>query len=320
MRRVTAFLILACGLAALPLLLRAEPRAETRGPCSPAAMSGGSASATCTINMSEPGSKGRLVVQQAWLIPTIAFMALLGSDRRNEHVALSMVLRNLTDADVSISAGRLEILGPAAMSIQGDMVGVGVLGERIASTDPIRIEAGKSATVTFGSTIDLPGIIAGIESTVDVTGVMVFEEAIPVRSTNKGDVEAISALMARRYGRNTVIRASLYARDYHLLARFDLPVANGVDRHYQGEQDDKRSHRHVFRPLLAYDALLGCYLKQRERYVTGFKIRETPRRCIDAIPDADVPGGMRYRDSICPANVPPALQSSDPRHSPPASC
>lgn len=68
-----------------------------------------------------------------------------------------------------------------------------------------------------------------------------------------------------------------------------------MDFFYRGEAVDEKGRIH-YAPRMAYDAFLGEYLQVREKWEPGFYINNPPTRVIEVVPDATVPGGMRYRD------------------------
>lgn len=277
----------------------AAPQATTNGPCSGIAAAGGTVNTSCTFKILDDVPKRRLVVQQAWLIPTPGFMAPTLNGKRDEQAALTIVVRNLADHDLLINSARLEVFGAKAIAVKGGMIGGDALSSAIGGTNPIRIEAGATRMITLGETIELPNIINGIEGLIDVEGVMVIDELVPPRSNGARYIEDISQLMSGLYGKGAFLRASLFTGDYKLVARFDIPLAKGSDFFYKGERFDGKLKRHTYQPMLAYDAFLGCYLKQREVWVVGFKIKETPKRCIQVMSDSSVPGGLLYSEASC---------------------
>lgn len=121
----------------------------------------------------------------------------------------------------------------------------------------------------------------------------------PDRANGKEYVDRMIELMSRLYGKNTVLRVTYFSRDYQSVASIDIPIGKGTDFFYKGESFDRKTKRQTFQPLLAYDAFLGGYLKRKEIWVPGFKIRQAATRCINVTPDATVPGGLRYHDGDC---------------------
>jgi len=297
------------------LLAFAAPQAATHGPCSGIAAEGGTVHTRCTFNLPEV-SRGRLVIQEVWLVPTIGFMSPTPKGSRNEHVSMTAVVRNLTDKDVLINATTLEIHRSRRIEVQPSLSGVGVIGHSINDNVPIRIEAGKTGRITLGDTLNLPDIINGVENSIELADVMVMDELDPPRSNGAEYVEKVGQLISKMYGKNARLTASFFTGDYQVVARFDIPLDKGVDFFYRGERFDRKLKRQVFQPLLAYDAFLGCYLKQKERWVVGFKIHETPRQCIDVVPDPGVSGGQRYRDAVCPSAPEPLSQEQKDRRNP----
>ena len=294
-----ALLLRAIALASLaPLLAHAEPQVSTSGPCSPIGASGGSAEVRCTFEA--PASKrAKVVVKNAWLRPALGFMRP-SLPQLNETVALTVVLRNLSDRDVLLNAARLELIGAKGAYMRGSQYGGGVLQRSIGDRSPIRIAAGKTAEIAFDDTITFPGLIEKIETSIDTSKVMVMDELTPPRSNGDEFTEQLANLIAANYGKNAFLRASLFTEDYQLVQSFKIPLGKTASFFYDGERADKGG-RYVFEPLISYDAFLGCYLKLKALYFPDFKIAETPTTCLEGIPDDTTPFGYRYQQGECRA-------------------
>jgi hypothetical protein len=288
-----------------PMAVFAEPELSTRGNCSGIATNGARVNTRCNFIVRDRKSaqRGQIVIQQAWLAPSLAFMSPQYDGSLDEQAVLTTIVRNLTADDLILTAARLEIVGKTTLALKGNILAEGVLHAAIGDTRPIKVEAGQSAKIILGDTIILPDIISGIERDNNMDTAMLVYGISPPRINGRQYVDRMSQLMSRLYGKSTIIRVTYFTNDYRPVARLDLPIDKGADLFYNGETFDVKTQRHAFRPLLAYDAFLGGYLKQKELWVRGFKIREPPARCIDAIPDSTVPGGMRYRDDDCTDDV-----------------
>jgi len=226
-------------------------------------------------------------------------MAPEENEGRNEQAELTTVVRNLSGEDLVLDAARLQIIGSSAMKVQGGIVSKDVLKDTIGDTNPIVVKAGRIANVTLGDTIVLPGIIRAIEMNDNLDAATLVPAMSPPRVNGDEYVNRFSQLMSDLYGKNTIIRITFFTRDYQTVASINIHIDKGTDFFYEGEEFDRKTARHTFRPLLAYDAFLGRYLKQKEVWIPGFKIREAPRSCIDVIRDAGVPGGWRYKERRC---------------------
>ena len=293
-----SLLLRAIALASLaPLLALAEPQVSTSGPCSPIGASGGSAEVRCTFE-APAAKRAKVVIKNAWLRPSPAFF-LPRASHSNEIAMLTLVLRNLSEKDVVLTAGKIEVVGAKGVVLQGGYFGEGALHPTVGNTSPIRIAAGQTAEVTFGDSIAFPGLLEKIEESIDTSKIMVIDALKPPRSNGTEYVEQLASLMADTYGKNAYLRASLFTEDYQLLQSFRIPLGRGVSFFYEGERNTNAARRPVFEPLLAYDAFLGCYLKLKEMYVPDFKIAKTPTRCIAAIPDDSAPLRYRYEDREC---------------------
>ncbi|MBB3291880.1 hypothetical protein FHT39_000519 [Mitsuaria sp. BK045] len=307
-----ALLLRAIALASLaPLLAHAEPQVSTSGPCSPIGASSGSAEVHCTFKAPAPKA-AKVVIRNAWLRPSPAFFFPPVS-HSNEIGILSLVLRNLSERDVVLTAGRLEVVGAKGAVLQGSYFGEGALHSSIGSTSPIRVAAGKTAEVTLGDSIAFPGLLERIEKAIDTSKVMVIDDLKPPRSSGSEYIDQLARLMADTYGKNAYLRVSLFTEDYQLFQSFRIPLGKGVSFFYKGERINKATGRHVFEPLLAYDAFLGCYLKWKEVYVPDFAIAKTPTRCISAIPDASAPLRYRYEERECTGADLPAQEHHESR-------
>lgn len=284
-----------------PMAVFAEPELSTRGNCSGIATNGARVETRCNFIVRDRKSaqRGQIVIQQAWLEPSPGFMSRQYDGSPDEQAVLTTIVRNLTADDLILTAARLEIVGKTNLALKGNILAENVLHAAIGDTRPTKVEAGQSAKIILGDMIVLPDIISGIEQDNNMNTAMLVYGISPPRINGSQYVDRMGKLMSRLYGKSTIIRVTYFINDYRPVARIDLPIGKGVDFLYNGETFDVKTKRHAFRPLLAYDAFLGGYLKQKELWVRGFKIREPPVRCIDAIPDSTVSGGMRYRDADC---------------------
>jgi hypothetical protein len=283
----------------------AEPELRTRGNCSGIATNGARVETRCNFIVRDRKSaqRGQLVIQQAWLEPSPGFMSPLYDGTLDEQAVLTTIVRNLTADDLVMTAARIEIVGKTTLALQGNILAEGVLHAAIGNTRPIKVEAGQSAKIILGDTIILPKIISSIEQDNNMNMAMLVPGPSPPRINGSEYVDWMGRLMSRLYGKSTIIRVTYFINDYRPVARIDVPIDKGVDVLYNGEDFDVKTQKHAFRPLLAYDAFLGGYLKQKEIWVPGFKIQEPRVRCIDAIADSTVPGGMRYRNGDCADDV-----------------
>ena len=290
----------AIALASLaPLLTFAEPQVSTSGPCSPIGASGGSSEVRCTFAAPAP-KRAKVVIKNAWLRPSPGFMVPRTS-HSNEIAFLTVVLRNLSDKDILLTSAKLEVVGATGATLQGRYFGDGVLQPSIGDTTPIRIPAGDIAQITFGDSIAFPGLLASIEKSIDTSQIMVIEGLKPPRSNGDEFSEQLAGLIAESYGKNAFLRASVFTEDYQLLEAFKIPLGKSSSFSYDGERVNKKTGRHVFEPLIAYDAFLGCYLKLKALYFPDFKIAETPTTCLEGIPDDTKPFGYRYQQGECRA-------------------
>lgn len=275
----------------------ASPQLSTNGTCSSIAASGGVNNTNCYFG--KFAGRGKLVIKNAWLVPAPGFMSKSPDGSANEQAVFVAVVKNLSPDSIVINAAKLEISGKTVLSLNGFSDGVGIIGPHVGNGSSISIGPGQTAKISFSQTVALGGIIEEIENSIKTDEVMIIEQADPPRSNGFEYVTGIARIMSKLYGSNTYLRATFYTEDYFPLAKFRIPINTGADLFYNGEVMESRTKKPVFRPKLAYDAFLGGYLKQKELWVPGFKIRETPKRCIDAIPDMNVPGGFRYSDVKC---------------------
>jgi hypothetical protein len=244
-------------------------------------------------------TEGKLIIQQAILSPSVGFMAPLSDGTRDEQAELTTVVRNLGDTDIVLNATRLEVIRSRTLKIQGGTSAADVLQDTIGDSSPIVVRAGQTARVTFGDLINLEGVISAVEREDNLDEATLIG-GLPWPAINgRQYVDRFSFLMSRLYGSQAALRATYFTRDYQTAATIEIPLKKSAGYFYNGEVFDRKTGRHVFQPLPAYDAFLGGYLKQKEIWVPGFKIREPEHRCIDMISDASVPGGWTSREVRC---------------------
>lgn len=283
-----------------------SPSIKTEGDCSGVATNGGVINAHCkkiyVLNKNAPVLGRVLFVTEAWLSPALGFEAWRGESK--ERAELTTVVRNLSNEVLLITAVKLDIIGHTTLKKAGWMTGEHILQTRAAGTEPIAVLPGGSSEISFAETLGLEGITAEIEHNDNLDDALILDDIKPPRINGTQYVERFSRIMEARYGKDTRLRVTYFVGDYRPIAQVSIPIANGTDFFYHGEATDKKTGKVSYQPRLAYDAFLGQYLKQKEIWVPGFHIRETPTHCIDVIPDASTPGGLDYQNADCKARAP----------------
>lgn len=282
---------------------QSAPITSTQGDCSPVATNGAKVEAHCTKvilpRSSVPSGSRALMVSETWLSPAPGFMSRLPDQHLDEQVVLTTVVRNLTSEPVIVNAVRLEILGRTHLRKKGMMGGEGVLQPTVGDTTPITILPAQTVQIQFGETLNLDGIIDAIEREDNLDNAFVQDSITPPRINGDEYIKRFSKLMESLYGKETQLRVTYFTGDYRTVAKITIPISDGTNFFYHGESVNRNTGRITYRPLLAYDAFLGKYLKDKEIWVPGFKIREAPVRCINIIPNSNIPGGLEYHDADC---------------------
>ena len=273
------------------------PITSTQGNCSPIATNGAKVEVYCGETV--PSVSRTLMISETWLSPAPGFMSRQVDQRFSELAVLTTVVRNLTNKPIIVNAVRLEILGRTHLRKKGGFGGIGVLQPSVGNTKPITIPPDQTVKIQFGETLSLDGIIDAIERNDNLDNAFVQDSITPPRINGDEYVKRFSKLMESLYGKSTQLRVTYFTGDYRTVAKITIPISDGTDFFYHGESINRNTGRVTYRPLLAYDAFLGEYLKNKEVWVPGFKIRETPVRCINVIPNANVPGGFEYHDVDC---------------------
>ncbi len=294
-------------LSALPALSLAQPQSmHTWGECSPIASGTGATVNAYCFGISKEAlerltdivgsSRGRrLFVMEAWLSPSPMFgRPSVGKYSINEQAYVSLRVRNISGVPVLLTAAKLEVANARNLTKGGGNYSSESLWPAQSMNQPITISPGKDRIISFAEGLVLKGMAIRIRENVSLDTAHTVPTT-PLRINGKEYVEWFAKQMSLLYGVKARLHLSLYEGDYKLLAQLSVPLAQGEDFFYRSEVVDKKGHLR-YEPRLAYDAFLGEYLKMREIWEPGFRINIPPTRMIEAIPDATVPGGMRYRD------------------------
>lgn len=298
MRRLAVFSMLVSSNFSL-----SAPIITTQAECSPVATNGAKVDVHCYINKVPPrpvpSNSRAVMISEAWLSPAPGFMSRQIDQRLCELASLTTSVRNLTNKPIIVNAVRLEVIGRTHLKKKGEMSGEGILQPSVGDTHPITIPPGQTVKIQFSETLNLDGIIDAIERNDNLDNAFVQNSITPPRINGDEYVKQFSWLMESLYGKETQLRVTYFTGDYRTVAKIAIPISDGTDFFYHGESGDRNTGRIAYRPLLAYDAFLGEYLKNKEIWIPGFKIRKTPVRCVNLIPNANVPGGLEYHDIEC---------------------
>lgn len=295
-------------LLVLPALALAQsPRMQTSGQCSPNVSGAGASVHTYCIGISREvlerlndinvaGHGRRLFVAEAWLSPSPMFgQPAIGGRLVNEQAYVSMQVTNITAVPLLLTAAKLEILKARNLSKGGGIYSSkDSLWPVMSMNQPIIVAPGKQTVVRIAEGLELNGMATRIRKNRSLDTAFTVPTT-PLRINGDEYVEWFAEQMALLYGAKAHLRLTLYEGDYKPVASLSVPLAQGVDFFYHGEAVDKKGSVR-YAPRLAYDAFLGEYLQMREKWEPGFRINNPPTRVIEAIPDATVSGGMRYRD------------------------
>ena len=282
-----------------------QPDMRTLGQCSPIVSgTGASAHVYCGIsremlerlsNVIVASQGRRLFVAEAWLSPSPMFgRPAAGRHAINEQAYVSLRVTNITAAPLLLTAAKLEILGARNLSKGGIASSRNTLWPVLSQNQPIMLAPGEQATVRIAEGLELKGMAARIRANRGLDTAYTVPMT-PLRINGDAYVAWFAEQMALLYGAKAQLRFTLYEGDYKPVASLSIPLAQGVSFFYRGEAADAKERVH-YAPRMAYDAFLGEYLQLREKWEPGFRINEPPAKVIEVIPDAAVPGGIRYRD------------------------
>lgn len=287
--------------------LAQAPSMQTSGQCSPNVSGAGASVHTYCIGISPEilerlndivvaGQGRRLFVSEAWLSPSPIFgQPVVGKRSVNEQAYVSLRVTNITTAPLLLTAAKLEILGTRSLSKGGGIhASKDSLWPVLSQNQPVMIAPGEQAVVRIAEGLELNGIAARLRANRSLDTAYTVPTT-PLRINGDEYVAWLAKQMALLYGAKAQLQLTLYEGDYKVVASLSIPLAQGVDFFYRGEAADEKGRIH-YAPRMAYDAFLGQYLQVREKWEPGFYINNPPTRVIEVVPDATVPGGMRYRD------------------------
>jgi hypothetical protein len=109
----------------------------------------------------------------------------------------------------------------------------------------------------LGSLINLAGIISAVEQYDNLDAAVLHNDFAFPTVRDRSSVDRFSQLMSTLYGNHTALRVTYFARDYQTVATIDIPIKKSADFFYNGEIFDRKTGRHTFQPLPAYDAFFG---------------------------------------------------------------
>lgn len=295
-------------LLVLPELALAQSlRMQTSGQCSPNVSGAGASVNTYCIGITQEvlerlndiavaGEGRRLFVAEAWLSPSPLFGRPVAGNRIvNEQAYVSLQVTNITAAPLLLTAAKLEILEARNLSKGGGkFASQNSLWPVLSMNKPIIVAPGEATTVTIAEGVELNGMATRIRGNRSLDTAFTVP-ITPLRINGDEYVEWFAKQMALLYGAKARLRITLYEGDYKPVASLSVPLFQGVDFFYRGEAVDKKG-RVSYEPRLAYDAFLGQYLQMREKWEPDFRIKSPPTTVIEAVPDAAIPGRMRYRN------------------------
>lgn len=304
---------LRCAVMMISVLVLPQPalaqsqNMQTTGPCSSIVTgAGASVNSTC-IGVTEEVLKRltetttvsqsrRLFVAEAWLSPTEMFgQPNSGKQTVNEQVYISVRVTNITAAPILLTSAKWEIVQARNLSKGGaSYFSKNLLWPVISMSKPIKIDAGEQVDVEFAEGLELNGMASRIRKNRELDTAYTLP-GNPTRINGDQYVNWFAEQMGLLYGDKAKLRLTLYEGDYKPAASVLVPLTQGVDFFYHGEAVDQKGNVQ-YAPRLAYDALLGQYLKMREKMEPGFSIKTPPTRVIEVIPDPTVWGKQKYRD------------------------